>query len=137
MVQPIGQFYSLVQACQFVAYQNGGGDFLARVYRHDSYTAAQQSEITSITCKVFDLDSDTPTTAIITPAITVSDVIFNSLQTDARWTVDSTGFNFRHELLATAFPTGQHRYRVEYKITPTDGAAVFLVFDGFVKRTLS
>lgn len=93
---------------------------------------ATQAGISSITYSVFDLSSRTPTTPITghdAAALTVSQVIFDTLQTDGRWSEDSTGYNFRHEVAATAFPTGGHRYRIEYRITPASGQVFVVSFE--------
>lgn len=93
---------------------------------------ANQAAITSITYSVFDLSTRTPTTPISghdAVSLTVSQVIWDTLQTDGRWTQDATGYNFRHEVAATAFPAGGHRYRIEYRITPTSGQLFVAAFE--------
>jgi len=83
---------------------------------------AKQADLSSITLKVFDISIDPPT-EILSATLTISSVIFDSLQTDATWVpvVDSTGYNFRYIVPTTAFPTGDHKYRVEVKFTTTGG----------------
>lgn len=88
-----------------------------------------QADVTSIVRKVFDLASDTPTTAIATDTLTVANVVFDTLQTDARWTKDSTGYNFRDRIAGTNFPTGGHTYRVEYFFTGSASESFFVVFE--------
>lgn len=108
------------------AFEDGGATLLARV---QGWNAADivQSDISSIQYAVTDRTSGA---AVISPtALTVSDVVFNTLQTDARWSVDAEGYNFRHTIPATALPTGDHVFRVEYKFTPASGEVFFLVFD--------
>lgn len=56
-------------------------------------------------------------------------VIFDALQTDGRWTLDETGYNFRHDLPAADLPNGRRTYRVEYKITPTAGEVFHIVWE--------
>lgn len=114
-------------------WEDGGATILARV-TGNAGAAITQASLTSITCKVFDLDGTTPDTAITTPTITVSTAVYDTLQTDARWTVDSTGYNFIDALAATNFPTGDHLYRVEYKFTPTSGAVFFVVAELYAKN---
>lgn len=108
-----------------IVHEDGGATVMARLYAW-SGSALSQSATTSITAKVFDLYSDTPTTAVVSTTLTVSAVIFDALQTDARWTLDTTGFNFLHAIPATYFPTGGHLYQVEYKITPATGEVFWL-----------
>ena len=75
----------------------------------------EQADVASITCSVFDLDSDTPVTV-------------NTL-----WTVDTTGYNFIHDLAATNFPTGSNRYSVEYAVSMTNGGKFHAIFEGIAR----
>lgn len=108
--------------------EDGGATMLARVVGH-SGAAITQASLTSISYKVFDLDGTTPDTAILSGTATVSSVVFDTLQTDSRWSEDSTGFNFAHALAVTAFPSGDHRHRIEYLFTPASGAVFFVLFE--------
>lgn len=98
----------------------------------------QQADISSITCKVFDLDSTTPDTAIATPTVTVSDAVLDTpVTTNVIWTKDTIGYNFIHDLANTNFPTGNHTYRVEYKVTLTGGTVFHAVYQGIAKAIRS
>ena len=112
-------------------FEDGGATFLARV-RGNSGAAITQASLSTITCKVFDLDV-APDTSILAPSVVIASTVFDTMQgasfSDARWTADATGYNFLHEMPATAFPDGQRRYRVEYKFTPVSGAVFWLVFE--------
>lgn len=88
---------------------------------HDGARAVQ-ADVSSITYLVNDVTSGTPVSVITSTAVTVGTSIFDSLQTPAAWTKDDTGYNFRHALPVTAFPTAGHVYSVEYTFTPTAGA---------------
>lgn len=110
-----------------VVFEDSGASCMARVVGNAA-TAITQATITSITSHVFDLDSSTPTTDLDNSTLTVSSVVFDTLQTDARWTVDSTGYNFRHDFAASIFTTGGHRYRVEFVFTPSSGAVFHVVY---------
>ncbi len=58
-------------------------------------------------------------------------VLFNSLQTDSLWTVDATGYNFRHVLdvsTSPAFAVAGRRYLVEYQLTPAVGQVIVVRF---------
>jgi len=112
---------------QFDVFEDGGFSIMARVVGQDAARITQAS-LTSISYSTFDRDSDTPDTAIIdATALTVANVVFDTLLTDDRWTVDGTGYNFRHDVAATAVPTGGHCYRFEYLFTPSSGEAFWLV----------
>lgn len=111
-------------------FEDGGAAIMGRVQIHDG-SNAQQADITSITYSVFDVTGKTPDTAISGhsgASLTVADVIFDALQTDSRWTKDTTGYNFRQNIAATAFPTGNHVYEVEYKFTPATGEVFWVKY---------
>ena len=115
-------------------HEDAGATFMARILGNAG-TPITQAGLTSITCKVIDLDSDTPATAVLTPSITVSGVINDTLQTsDARWTADTTGYNFLDAMPATAFPSARHRYVVQYTFTPTSGAVFVVEFHVKTRR---
>lgn len=81
-------------------------------------SAATQSDfgIGTITYSVKDLTAGTM--AITDTALTVSTVIQNSLQTDAQWVQDTTGYNFTWNVPGTAFPTAGHVYAIQVRFLP-------------------
>lgn len=124
--------------------EDGDCTVLARVTARSAAGAAtgvsgegnwlEAADISSITCKVFDLSGDTPDTPIATPSVTVATAIQDPPVTATTlWTQDSTGYNFLHDLAASNFPLGDHRYLVEYKFTLADGKVFHLVLDGVAK----
>ncbi len=85
---------------------------------------ATQADVSSITWSAFDVtDQDT---VHASGTLSVSSVVFDTLQTDGRWTEDSTGYNFLHELPATTFTTSGNRYRIEHKVTTSGGGSFYL-----------
>lgn len=108
-------------------YEDSGAVLMARVQGEDA-TNITQAGTTAVTYKVFDADSTTPNTAVATGTLTVADVIFDALQTDARWTLDSTGYNFRHTMAASVFNDPNHRYEIEYLFDPVSGEDFFVLF---------
>lgn len=106
---------------------------MARV-RDATATNITQAGIDSIAIYVFD-GSGTQVSTTIAP--TVASTVFDTLQTDARWTKDSTGYNFRYTIAAAYFPTGDVNYRVEVIFTPATGEPFPLVVVAKAKRLLS
>lgn len=99
-----------------------GPTVMGRFLIHDG-SVAQQADITSIGYKVYDVDD--PTTVIIEDAaVDVSTVFYDSLQTDSRWTADSTGFNFAWAAPVTACPDGGKTYIAQFTTTPATGAVI-------------
>ena len=98
----------------------------------------KQADLSTITCAVFDLDSATPTVATVTPTVTISSAIQDTPVTDGKiWDLDDVGYNFKHGLASTVFPTGGNRYRVEYKITTTGSAVGWAKFEGVADKVFT
>lgn len=96
----------------------------------------KQADLSSITYKVFETDSGSEVT---TGTVTIADAIFDAPQTstdDPVWQ-SVKGFNFRHSLAYTCFPTGGKTYRVEYLFITTGGARGFAVFEGPAEAVLT
>ena len=98
-----------------------------RIYGHAG-TAITQASLTAISYRTFeyasedDAESDTSGTEVSTSAsLVVADTVFDTLQTDARWTRDSTGYNFRFTLPVARLPNGGKFIRVEVLFDPTSG----------------
>ncbi len=104
--------------------------FPLATYHHIIEANVQQADITSVFRSVYDgetiVGSDTE--------LTVATVVFDTLQTDARWTFDSTGYNFKDDVAATVFPVGDKVYRVEYKFTPASGEVFHYVREVHTKN---
>jgi hypothetical protein len=64
-------------------------------------------------------------------SLTPANVLHDSLQTDAVWTVDTTGYNFRHTLDVSSHPVftvAGRRYLIEYRLTPNAGQILLIRF---------
>ncbi|MBN2476904.1 MAG: hypothetical protein JXB62_20015 [Pirellulales bacterium] len=117
------------------AFKNGSATLLARVVGGDGQNVVP-SDIVSAKYTVYLLDDQDPDgrTAVgghTDVALTVGDVIFDGLQTDARWTADATGYNFRHVLDVSseaAFTLAGRRFLVEFELTPLVGQVILIRF---------
>lgn len=110
-------------------WEDNGATCMARVLGNDAANLTQAA-VTSITCSVYNLDSSAPSTAVATPTVTISSAVFDTLQTsDARWTLDSTGYNFLFTVPASAFANGDGLYRIEFIFDLASGENVTVVFE--------
>lgn len=106
-------------------YEDSSFVVLANVKGSDGDSVAQ-ADVSTIVVSGGDLSGATPNTATYTASLTVSDVVFNAMQTDSRWSVDSVGYNFAHTVPSTFAATGGHVYWLEYKFTATDSTVFVL-----------
>jgi hypothetical protein len=115
------------------AFKNGTATLMARIVGPTGANLTQ-ADIATIQYSVYllddqDADRRTPVTGHSQITLPVYQVVFNSLQTDATWTVDSIGYNFRHILdiaAHAAFAFAGRRYLVEYTFTPLAGQIVLV-----------
>lgn len=123
--------------------QSGSATALARVCARDATGAwtgivgegnwLKQADlaVNGITCAVYDRNGAAPDTAIANPTVTISSAIQDIPITDGKiWDIDTIGYNFLHDLTGTSFPTGGHKYRVEYTFTTTGGTTWTLPYEG-------
>lgn len=106
-------------------YEDTGVTCMSRILGDDA-AAITQATTSAIVLNAFKNTSTTPT---YTASLTVADVVFDSYQTDARWSKDSTGYNFRYAVIASIFDAGDATYRLEFKFTPTSGSVYFVIFE--------
>lgn len=117
------------------AFKNGSVTLLSRLVGGDGQNLVQ-ADVASAKYTVYlldDQDADTRTavTGHTNVSLTVADIFFDALQTDALWTVDAIGYNFRHVLdvsVDQAFTIAGRRYLVEFELTPTSGQVILLRF---------
>jgi len=106
-------------------YEDTGVTCMSRILGDDA-AAITQATTSTIVLNAFKNTSTTPT---YTASLTVTDVVFDSYQTDARWSKDATGYNFRYAVIASIFDAGDATYRLEFKFTPTSGSVYFVIFE--------
>ena len=94
---------------------------MARVEGNDGVNITQAT-LDGIVLYITKLPSKT---VIVPPTFTVADVIFDTLQTDGRWTRDATGYNFGHLLDGNTYiQDPESVYALEYELTPVSSAPV-------------
>lgn len=116
-------------------FRNGSAVLMARVV-NASGQYLNQASVSSIEYSIYELTTNDPSgLSVVTGhdavSLTVSDVVFDSLQTDDTWTVDSDGYNFRHEIDVStneAFPNAGKVYQVRYELTPVTGQKTIFRF---------
>ena len=113
--------------------EDSGASIMARV-RNPSGLLIQQNTITSISLKY---RRKRGTGAITSSNLTVADVVFDTLQTDSRWSKDSTGYNFRWDAPASVFAEGDGQYGIDFLFTPTSGAAYYVSVLANVQKRLT
>ena len=98
-------------------------------------TAGLQADCSSIAMKAWKTtDYDT---AVLDVALTVANVVFDTLQTDGRWSEDSTGYNFRYDVADTVCTVPGARYRFEAVVTTSGGNLPPMVWEVLCRETRS
>ena len=116
-------------------FKNGSAIFLARVVGATG-TAVTRADVASIRYTVYllddqDPDQQTPLAGHTAVSLSVSGAIYDALETDAIWTRDAIGYNFKHVLDVSAhaaFPTAGRAYRIVYELTPASGQIILVRF---------
>lgn len=114
----------------FTCYEDSPPSLMARVTGRTGANITQAS-LTSITLYGYNI-ANVASPVASGVALTVSSVVFDTLQTDARWTEDDTGYNFRYDLPASYIAT-PGEYLFEFVFDPTSGENFVLVWNGYVK----
>lgn len=114
----------------FRVYTEGTGTCFARLIS-DSGASLTQAYFASGVYSVYSNPTrnslGTPVTGHDEASLTISDVVFDDLQTGSEWPIDSEGYNFRHTIpidTNPAFSTRTSEYVLQYKLTPVDGQLI-------------
>lgn len=107
---------------QQTVWQGGNAQNLSQVYGNAG-TAVTQASLASIEYRLFEKDG-----AVVTNPtyLTIASVIYNTLQTDGRWTRDTTGYNFLHTVTHLELAEADTTYVAEYRATDTSGNVFIL-----------
>lgn len=116
-------------------FKNGSAVLMARIVGPDG-AAVTTADLTDLHYSILEVDHCEPDALVPVTGhddveLTVGEVFYDTLQTDAAWTVDEEGYNFRHEINTTtheAFPVAGADYQVRYEVTPVDGQKVVFRF---------
>ena len=116
-------------------FRHGSALLMARVVNASGQTLNQAS-VSALEYTVYELTTDNPSGLVAVTGhtgvvLTVSDVIYDSLQNNDAWTVDTEGYNFRHELDVStneAFSEAGKVYQVRYELTPITGQKIVFRF---------
>ena len=126
---------SVARDIHAAVFQNATATFMARV-EDATGQEINQASVASINYSVYELDVNDPT--VLNPMsghdqepLAIADVVFDSPQTGETWTVDTVGYNFRHELDVSqdeAFTTPGGVYQVRYELLPVTGQKIVFRF---------
>ena len=116
-------------------FSNCTATFLARIV-DESGIPLTISDIHSVKYTIFLLDDQNPVarTAVVGHeqiTLQVSSVMFNTLQTNNIWSIDTAGYNFRHAPdtdNSESFPIPHRNYLIIYQIVPFEGASIHIHF---------
>lgn len=118
---------------QGTVFQQATASFMARV-ENSTGVNLDQAAVAAIKYTVSVVDHDETESTILGHENVMIDktvVIYDTLQNDSTWTVDSVGYNFRHEIDVSqyeAFPKAGEIYQVRYEVTPVTGQKIVFRF---------
>ena len=99
---------------------------MARI-QSDEATNILNEDVTSFKVSTF-TNGTTPTTETEVTSGFDDVNIFDELQTDARWDRDTIGYNFRYQIPASVFITGDATYTIEFEFTCPTQPTFFVIF---------
>ena len=110
----------------------------ARLVNEDG-TLPVQADFGTVALNLYRIsETGTQDTAIFTEAPAIATVLFDTLQTDAAWTLDDTGYNFNTTIAgANIDELGGGRFKYECILTPTSGSTHVVAREFTVKDILT
>ena len=121
---------------QGTVFKNGSATLLARVMGAGG-SALVRADLVSAKYTIYLIDKDDWGASTVVSGhedvaiTTVSLLIFDALQTDLLWDVDSIGYNFRYVLDVSgnqAFAEAGRTYRIVFELMPTNGQVILVRF---------
>ncbi len=117
-------------------YVNSSADLLARVVDANG-DPVLETDIVSIVYTIRERDACSDNAGTVVPGhdevpLTASEVIMSELLTDSAWSIDGTGYNFRHAIDTTtneAFMKAGYSYQVRYDLFLVDGQTVVFRYE--------
>lgn len=104
-------------------FRAGNGKVITARVQTPAGTNLTQAAVTSIRITA-QRDGHTITGSTVLSTSTVYDTVQGSSLSDSRWTKDTTGYNFRHEVPASYFPSaGYYRVNVDFDFTSGEDAS--------------
>ena len=111
-------------------WEDGGIKLMARVLGAAGVKIVQ-ADVTSIRLWSYNDSTAAPNTEIVATGedLAVGTVIFDTLQTDATWSLDTTGYNFGTTVVpANSILQTAGQYRFEVILTMASGAPIPIVY---------
>lgn len=126
---------SVARDIQGTVFQNATATFMARV-ESNAGSILDQDSVASLEYSIYkiDFEESAASWSIVGHENVLLDktaVVFNTLQNDVTWTVDETGYNFRHEIDVRqheAFPEAGCIYQMRYELVPVAGQKIVFRF---------
>ena len=104
-------------------FRTGNGKVITARVQTPAGTNLTQAAVTTIRITA-ERDGHTLTGSTTLSTSTVYDTVQGSSLSDSRWTKDTTGYNFRHEVPASYFPTaGYYRINVDFDFSSGEDAS--------------
>lgn len=108
-----------------VAWEGSQPTLMARIVDSDGDNIVQ-ADLSAIAMRSIEKDSD----RVVASAVpVVASTVFDTLQDDDRWTVDTTGYNFRYQVPSGTLPSGDTDYIVMFEFTEASGVKFYVQFE--------
>lgn len=93
---------------------------LARVYRNGVLITQAGISTITVTVKRYNKATGVSSETLSDVAVDKTTAVFDTIQTDAKWSTDTTGYNFAYTVSQAGFP-GPDSYAIVFTFTPTSG----------------